>query len=598
LKYAADMITDGLWDWNFNTNQVFYSKQWKEMLGFTDSEIGESAEEWSIRIHQDDRPESLNFVDNPLLGVPEFFTSECRMLCKDGSYKWVLSEGRIVSHDSDGKPIRMVGIQKDITKLKNTEFILEERVKELKCHNKMSEILSDANLSVEEVFENIVQIIPDSWQFPKIAQAALTVYEKIYKTADFQSSDIFIIQEIKVNERVIGKVEVIYPENSNFPAIPIFLPEESELLFSIAVRVGNFIEKSEKNFALQKSEERYRNIIENINEVIFEIDGQGIITFISSPVMKIFGYSVEEIMGKNFIRFVGENGQLLLKRLNELIEKIELKNEYQIITKTGESRWIQMSTRAIFSGSDFKGGNGTIIDITQRKLTEIELQKSESLYRSVLNASPDAITIANLDGIILYSSPRILEMFRYADTNAIINRPIFDFINKSDHDKAKSNIEKLFQRTLLRAEEYIGIRSDGSLFYIEVNSEILRDPEGNPTSMLFVTRDISERKQAEEKLRKSEEKYRNLVERLNDVIYEITDESVIKYVSPSIERIVGYTPDELIGRNIFEFMYPGDIQQVAEVLSNLGNNNIPYLEYRYLTKSGSIAWVHTSTTPI
>jgi len=598
LKYAADMITDGLWDWNFNTNQVFYSKQWKEMLGFTDSEIGESAEEWSIRIHQDDRPESLNFVDNPLLGVPEFFTSECRMLCKDGSYKWVLSEGRIVSHDSDGKPIRMVGIQKDITKLKNTEFILEERVKELKCHNKMSEILSNANLSVEEVFENIVQIIPDSWQFPKIAQAALTVYEKIYKTADFQSSDIFIIQEIKVNERVIGKVEVIYPENSNFPTIPIFLPEESELLFSIAVRVGNFIEKSEKNFALQKSEERYRNIIENINEVIFEIDGQGIITFISSPVMKIFGYSVEEIMGKNFIRFVGENGQLLLKRLNELIEKIELKNEYQIITKTGESRWIQMSTRAIFSGSNFKGGNGTIIDITQRKLTEIELQKSESLYRSVLNASPDAITIANLDGIILYSSPRILEMFRYADTNAIINRPIFDFINKSDHDKAKSNIEKLFQRTLLRAEEYIGIRSDGSLFYIEVNSEILRDPEGNPTSMLFVTRDISERKQAEEKLRKSEEKYRNLVERLNDVIYEITDESVIKYVSPSIERIVGYTPDELIGRNIFEFMYPGDIQQVAEVLSNLGNNNIPYLEYRYLTKSGSIAWVHTSTTPI
>ncbi len=550
LKYAADMITDGLWDWNFNTNQVFYSKQWKEMLGFTDSEIGESAEEWSSRIHQEDRPEVLNFVDNPLPGVPEFFTSEYRMLCKDGSYKWVLSEGRIVSYDPDGNPIRMAGIQRDITKLKNTEFILEKRVKELNCHNRISEILSDANLSLEEVFESVVQIIPGSWQFPDIARAAVTIYDKIYKTTDFQSSPFALSQEIKVNEKYIGKVEVIYPESSHFPATPIFLPEESVLLFSIAVRVGHFIEKSEKNFALQKSEERYRNIIENINEVIFEIDDLGIITFISSPVMKIFGYSAEEIRGRNFIRFVGENGQLLLKRLNELCEKIELKNEYQIRTKTGESRWIQMSTRAVHSSGNFKGGTGTIIDITQRKLAELEFQKSESLYRSVLNASPDAITIANLDGIILYSSPRMLEMFRYTDTNEIINRPIFDFINKSDHEKARSNIEKLFQRTLLNAEEYIGIRSDGSLFYIEVNSEIIRDPEGNPTSMLFVTRDISERKRVEIKLKKSEEKYKYIFDNAIEGIYRTSIEGKGTLANPALAKMLGYDSAEEYLRDI------------------------------------------------
>ena len=597
LKYAADMITDGLWDWNFNTRQVFYSKQWKEMLGFTDSEIGESTEEWSTRVHPEDLQETINLVDNYIKGLTDIFSSEHRMRCKDGRYRWVLSEGKIVSRDSDGKPIRIVGIQKDITKLKNTEFTLEERVKELNCHNRISEIMNNSNLDIDEVIDKIVHLIPDSWQFPGMAQAAITVYDKIYKTVDFQPSKITLIQEIKVNEKFIGKVEVIYPESSQFPATLVFQPEESVLLFTIAVRVGNYIEKSEKNFALQKSEERYRNIIENINDVIFEIDAQGIVTFISSPIIKIFEYSAEEIRGKNFTQFVGENGQLLLKRLIELSEKIELRNEYQIHTKTGESRWIQMSTRAIFSDGIFKGGTGTIINITQRKLTEIELQKSESLYGSVLNASPDAITITDLDGIILYSSPRILKMFRYADTNSIINRSLFDFIDLSDHQRAQSNIEKLFQGTLLRAEEYTGIRSDSTLFDIEVNAEFIRDPEGNRTSMLFVTRDISDRKQAEEKLRKSEEKYRNLVERLNDVIYEITDESVIKYVSPSIEQIVGYTHEELIGRNIFEFIHPDDIPQVAEALSDLGSSNIPYLEYRYLTKSGSISWVHTSTTP-
>jgi len=539
-KYGDGIITDGLWDWNLITNQVFYSKQWKEMLGFADSEIGESSEEWITHIHPEERQKTILLLENHLSGATDSFTSEHRMCCKDGSYKWVLSEGRIVSYDIAGKPVRMAGIQKDITKLKNTEFILVERVKELNCHNRISEIMNNSNHAVDEVLDMIVLIIPDSWQFPSIAQAAVTVYDKIFKTAGFQPSKITLFQEIKVNDKFIGKVEVSYPENSHFPTTPVFLPEESALLFSIAVRVGNFIEKSEKIFALQKSEEKYRNIIENINEVIFEIDGQGIVTFISSPVMKIFGYSADEIMGENFIQFVGDNGQLLLKRLNELSEQIELRNEYQIITKTCEARWIQMSTRAIFSGGIFKGGTGTIIDITQRKRTEIELQKSESLYRSVLNASPDAITIANPDGIILYSSPRILEMFRYTDTNAIINRPIFDFIDKSDHDKARSNIEKLFQRTLLSAEEYIGIRSDGSLFYIEVNSEIIRDPEGNPTSMLFVTRDISERKRVEIKLKKSEEKYKYIFDNAIEGIYRTSVEGKGILANPALAKMLGY----------------------------------------------------------
>ena len=386
-NFAVDIVTDGLWDWDIPTSQVLYSRQWKEMLGYTDSEIGESSEEWMTRIHPLERQETILLLENHINGVTGSFTSEHRMLCKDGRYKWVLSEGRIISRDSEGNPIRIAGIQKDLTKLKNTESILAERVKELKCHNRISGIMNNSNLGFDDVLDTIVRIIPDSWQFPGIAQAAVTVYDKTYKTAGFQPSKINLIQEIKVNEKFIGKVEVIYPESSLFPATPVFLPEESELLFSIAVRVGNFIEKSEKNFELKQSEERYRNIIENINEVIFEIDDQGIITFISSPVMKIFGYSSEEIMGQNFIRFVGENGQLLLKRLNELSEKIELRNEYQIRTKTGESRWVQMSSMAIFSDGIFNGGTGTIIDITDRKLAEEKIKKLNRLYSLISHVS-------------------------------------------------------------------------------------------------------------------------------------------------------------------------------------------------------------------
>ena len=595
---AIELFDFGLWDWDLRANQVYFSPQWKEMLGYHNSENGDNIEAWFERIHPNDLKSALTSLSDHLKGETVSVSFEHRILGKDQVFKWILSEGKVTDRDDNGNPIRLIGINKDITQRKNTEFALRKRVKELNCHNRISEIMSNSNFGADEVLDMVVHTIPDSWQFSNIAQAAITINNKIYKTAGFQPSNITLIQEIKVNEKFIGKVEVGYPESSQFPATPVFLVEESELLFSIAVRVGNFIEKSEKNFALQKSEERYRNIIENINDVIFEIDAHGIVTFISSPVIKIFGYSAEEIRSKNFIQFVGDHGQFLLNRLNELGEKLELKNEYQIYTKTGESRWIQMSTRAIISGGNFIGGTGTIIDITQRKQTEIELQKSESMYRSVLNASPDTITITNLDGIIIYSSPRILEMFGYEHSNDVINRSLFDFIYKPDHPKVHSNLEKLFLGSLLRAEEYTGIRSDGTLFCIEVNAEFIRDPEGNPASMLFITRDISERKQTEEMLQKSEEKYRNLVERLNDVIYEITDESIVTYVSPAIERIVGYTPLELIGRSIFEFMHHDDIHRIKRALSNLGKRDIPYQEYRYLTKNGSIVWVRTSTTPI
>ena len=184
-KYGDGIIPDGLWDWNLITNQVFYSKQWKEMLGFADSEIGESSEEWITHIHPEERQKTILLLENHLSGATDSFTSEHRMCCKDGSYKWVLSEGRIVSYDIAGKPVRMAGIQKDITKLKNTEFILVERVKELNCHNRISEIMNNSNHAVDEVLDMIVLIIPDSWHFPVLPRQRLQCTTKYLKQPVF-----------------------------------------------------------------------------------------------------------------------------------------------------------------------------------------------------------------------------------------------------------------------------------------------------------------------------------------------------------------------------------------------------------------------------
>lgn len=120
-KYALEGAGDGLWDWNVADGTVFFSKRWKEMLGFAEDEIGNSLDEWAKRIHPDDKAETLATVQAYLDGKTPAYHSEHRVSCKDGSWKWILDRGMVVSRSQDGKPLRMIGTHADITERKNAE---------------------------------------------------------------------------------------------------------------------------------------------------------------------------------------------------------------------------------------------------------------------------------------------------------------------------------------------------------------------------------------------------------------------------------------------------------------------------------------------
>jgi len=367
------------------------------------------------------------------------------------------------------------------------------------------------------------------------------------------------------------------------------------MLYSI---IYDITERLKVEDQLRISENKYKNLIENINEVIFEVDENGIVKFISSPIVKILGYKAEEIIGTSFKNFVGGNAELLLQRLRSLSENLETENEYMVLSKTGEPYWIRLSTKAIFKNGSFKGGTGTLTNITEKKQTQLALQKSESLYRSILNASPDSIVIADLEGRILFSSPRTLKMFNYNNTEDLVGHKVLEFVDEKDHARVRDNISLMLQGTFNGSKNYTGIKADRTAFDVEVNLAFIRDAEEKPVNMVFVCRDISERKEAEEKIKKSEETYRNLVESINDVIYEINYEGTIKYISPAIERVIGYKPEELVGKNIFNFFYEEDKPALMKRLATLDKKDYNYLEYRCINKSGYVCWIRSSTMAI
>jgi len=135
--FALEGSGDGVWDWNILTNEVFYTKQWKSMLGYDVNEIEDKLDEWENRVYPDDLQNCLVDLNKHFNGETEVYINEHRMLCKDGNYKWILDRGKVVEWTNDGKPMRIIGTHSDITPRKLFEEQLRKAIEKEKELNEL-----------------------------------------------------------------------------------------------------------------------------------------------------------------------------------------------------------------------------------------------------------------------------------------------------------------------------------------------------------------------------------------------------------------------------------------------------------------------------
>jgi PAS domain S-box-containing protein len=120
-QFALEGSGDGVWDWNTVSNKVFFSKQWKTMLGYAEDEIGDSLSDWDNRVHPVDKAQCYQDLNRHFQGETDIYLNEHRVLCKDGSYKWILDRGKVIEWTPDGKPLRVIGTHTDMTYRKTIE---------------------------------------------------------------------------------------------------------------------------------------------------------------------------------------------------------------------------------------------------------------------------------------------------------------------------------------------------------------------------------------------------------------------------------------------------------------------------------------------
>lgn len=150
--FALEGAGDGVWDWNPATGEVFFSKQWKLMLGYEDREIENNYEEWEKRVFPDDKGKVLELLQQHVRDETPVYISEFRMLCKDGSYKWILGRGKIMKRDAEGKPNRFIGTHTDISERKKVQEEIRKMNEELeqKVMERTNE-LSAKNAALEKM---------------------------------------------------------------------------------------------------------------------------------------------------------------------------------------------------------------------------------------------------------------------------------------------------------------------------------------------------------------------------------------------------------------------------------------------------------------
>jgi len=222
------------------------------------------------------------------------------------------------------------------------------------------------------------------------------------------------------------------------------------------------------------------------------------------------GYTRAEIIEKSIIEIsTWKELSDYRKFIDDIGEKGSCENLEFVFQRKNRSPFIGIISARIISINKLPHVISVIHDITERKLAEEALRESEETYRSILNASPDDITITDLEGRILMASPAATAMFGYKPGEED-GLHLLDFIVPEDMERARSNLRLMNQGSHQRPNEYRGVRKDRSTFNIEVNSGFIRGAKGQPSKMVFIVRDITERKKVESEKAALEAKNRQL----------------------------------------------------------------------------------------
>ena len=328
---------------------------------------------------------------------------------------------------------------------------------------------------------------------------------------------------------------------------------------------GFFLDITERKStedALRQSEAKYRSLVEQIPAIVYvaALDHASTKLYISQQVETLVGFSSADYMADPDIwrkRLHSEDRERVMSELNKSHESGEpFISEYRMITKDGETVWFLDQARLV---PDETGQplclQGVMTDITERKRAEESLRHTEQMLRTILSTSPVGIVLTQ-DRRIKWANDAWVDLFGFANEHDYVDQPtsIMHTSQESYRHYRKTLYDNMKRGKVSEADAKLA-RKDCTLFDAHICVNLL-EPSDPSKGTISAIADISERKKAEEALQESEEKYRSVVENMQDVFYRADMEGNVTLVSPSGPQMLGCeSVDEMIGLNVPKIFY-------------------------------------------
>ncbi|MFX1576238.1 MAG: PAS domain S-box protein [Promethearchaeota archaeon] len=263
-------------------------------------------------------------------------------------------------------------------------------------------------------------------------------------------------------------------------------------------------ERKLAEIALKTSEERFRSLVEDTAGWVWEVDPEGKFTYSNSSVEDILGYTAGQIIGRLFFEYIDSDSTENEEPI--LVESFSKQKPFRnivdrFIHRDGNVIFLEATGRPIYEeNGELQGFRGVCRDITQRMRADEILRESEARYRSLVETSPDSITLTDLNGTILLVNERTAQLLGFKTPEELHGKNCFDFIIPEERTKAIETLKNTKEHGSSMPSPFSVILSDGTVFPAEISASMLIGADGNPTGYIIVTRNITDRKAAERAL--------------------------------------------------------------------------------------------------
>jgi PAS domain S-box-containing protein len=521
LEEAQRIAHIGSWQWDMVANTVKWSAEMFRIFDIDPETYDGDPKTILPKLHPDDvalftNSMSANLEDgsSPVL--------EYRILHKDGTVHYVIAEG-LVSYDEQGKPLKSIGTVQDITSRK----LVEKKLRESESH-------------FTSLFENMIDGFAYCQILLKDNLPSDFIYLQVNKSFETLTGLVGVVGK-KVSEIIPGIAETNPELIATYGRVAITgIPETFEVyiatlkmwlsISAYSPGKGYFVaifevitDRKQANEALQKSEELFKSVVNNSNDLTSLTNAEGEIVYLSPQCENVLGYGPEKFIGTSIPEIIhADDKERCIKAWEDIFfndnEMYEF--EYRIIDGGGEVRWMSHNAKMVHANGRIVGMQNTIRNITRRKLAEQALKVNEEKYRTLLNSSPDGILLIDLKGTILEVSEIGLELLGSANRDELLGLDFLDFVPPDETPIAKEIIEKTLSEGLVQNTQLKIRRKNATLFFSEISSTLIQDPDGVPISFMMIIRDITQRMKMEAKQFHAD-RMANLGEMASGIAHEI-----------------------------------------------------------------------------